>query len=133
MPDPRNLVYAFGGEVDAGEFSLDITSDELQPAEISALLGLQPTYQHSPGESFGERSLPFKFGRWKHTTARLDFRAVHCFEEQFDDFVRALPDNPTVWERIAAQYDANVVIRAWMHTWNREFDISPFALGELAR
>lgn len=134
MPDSKDqLMYLCGGEIDAAEFSLDITSDDLQPTEITTLLGLQPTSHHLRGDAFGKRGHTYKFGRWRYATARLDFRAGRCFEEQFDDFVRALPDDPAIWERITTRFEAGILICLWMRTWNREFDISTFALGELAR
>ena len=134
MPDsPKELMYLCGGEIDTGEFALTITSEDLQPPEISALLGIQPTSHHLRGDAFGKRGHAYQFGRWSYSTGRLDFRAGRSCEEQFDDFVRALPGDAAVWERISAQHEAQVFIYLWMRTWNREFDISTFALGELAR
>ena len=134
MPDlPEQLMYLCGGEIDAGEFSLTITSDDLQPTEISSFLGIQPTSQHLRGDAFGKRGYTYKFGRWSYSTGCLDFRAGRSCEEQFDDFMRSLPGDAAVWEHIAAHHEAQVFIYLWMRTWNREFDLSTFALGELAR
>lgn len=130
---PEQLTYLCGGEIDAGEFSLTITSDDLQPGEITALLGIQPTSHHLRGDAFGKRGHIYKFGQWNYSTCRLDFRSGKSCEKEFDDFVRSLPDDAAVWERIASQHEAQVFIVLWMRTWNREFDISTFALGELAR
>jgi hypothetical protein len=132
MPESE-LMYLCGGEIDAGEFSLDITSADLHPPEITTLLGLQPTYEHLRGDALGTRGHTFKSGRWKYSTGRLDFRTGRCFQEQFDDFVRALPDEMVVWERIATQHEIGVNIYLWMRTWNREFDLSTYAMGELTR
>jgi len=134
MPDSRNqLMYLCGGEMDAGEFSLRITADDLDPNQITQLLGCQPTSSHRRGDTFGKRGYSYKFGQWMLSTERLDFRTGKCCEEAFDEFVRSLPDSPTAWNRIAADYNAQVYICVWIRTWNRDFDISAFALGELAR
>ncbi len=134
MPDSsKQLMYLCGGEIDAGEFSLTITSDDLQPTEISALLAIQPSSQHLRGDAFGKRGRTYTFGCWRYATGRLDFRSGRSCEEQFDDFMRSLPDDTAAWERIASHHEAQVFICFWMRTWNREFDISTFALGELAR
>jgi hypothetical protein len=134
MPEsPKELMYLCGGEIDAGEFTLTITSDDLQPNEISGLLGIQPTAHHLRGAPFGKRGRTLNFGRWSLSTGRLDFRSGRSCEDQFDDFMRSIPDDTAVWERITAQHEAQVLIYLWMRTWNREFDISAFALGELAR
>ena len=126
-------MYLCGGEIDAGEFCLRVTADDLDPAQITELLRRQPTDVHRRGESVGKRGHKYKSGLWCFSTGRLDFRAEKSCEEAFDDFVRSLPDEPSNWERIATECEVQVSIYLWMRTWNREFDISAFALGELAR
>src|SRR5262245_42135933 len=135
MPEAEeNLTYLCGGEIDEGEFSLVITSDGLEPTEITQLLGIQPTDSHRRGDFNKTGKVQFKFGRWRLATARLDFRSgPSACEESFDTFVRSLPDTPDAWSRIAREHDTQVFIHLWMKTWNREFDLSSFALGELAR
>lgn len=93
-------MYLCSGEIDAGEFSLRITADGLDPDRITRLLGLQPTSTHRRGDTFGKRGHSYKFGQWTFSTERLDFRNGKC---------------------------------VWMRTRNRDYDISAFALGELAR
>jgi Domain of unknown function (DUF4279) len=134
VSDSKNqLVYAFGGEIDAGEFVLQVTADDLNPDQVSELLGCQPTDSHRCGDSSGKRGHTYKFGLWQFSTARLNFRDGKSCEEQFDEFIRNLPDTPSAWEHIASKYEARVIVYLWMRTWNREFDISVFALGELSR
>ncbi|HSH94232.1 MAG TPA: DUF4279 domain-containing protein [Roseimicrobium sp.] len=134
MPDANDqLAYLCGGEIDAGEFVLRITSDDLDPAQITKMLGLQPTETNRRGDEFGSRGHKYKFGQWCLSSGRLDFRSGKSCEQAFDDFVRRLPDDPAVWDRINSEDEGQVFIYCWMRTWNREFDISAFALGELAR
>jgi hypothetical protein len=134
MPDSDDrLMYLCGGEIDAGEFCLRITSETLDHAQITEMLRLQPTDVHRRGESFGQQGHTYKFGQWRFSTGRLDFRSGRSCEQAFDDFVRGLPPDLSIWQRIVAEHEAQVYIYLWMKTWNREFDISPFALGELAR
>jgi Domain of unknown function (DUF4279) len=133
MPDSSELMYLCGGEIDAGEFSVSITSENLDPDALAQQLGLQPTASHRRDDTFGKASRRYGYGEWRFATGRLDFRSGKSCEEQFDDFVRSLPADTAVWERIAAEHEARVFIVLWMRTWNREFDISTFALGELAR
>lgn len=134
MPEPKDdLTYLFGGEIDAGEFSLAISSDDLEPNEITRMLGTKPTYSHRRGDSNRNGKIQFKHGEWRFATARLDFRNGSSCENSFDTFLRSLPDAPEVWRVIARDYEAQVFIHLWMKTWNREFDLSVFALGELAR
>jgi hypothetical protein len=134
MPDLSNqYTYLCGGEIDAGEFSLSITADNLDPDTMTQLLGRQPTHTHRRGDPLGKSGHTFNFGQWRFSTGRLDFRSGKSCQEAFDEFVRSLPDAPATWERIAVECEAQVSLCLWMRTWNREFDISAFALGELAR
>ena len=94
---------------------------------------MQPTKFHRRGDAFGKGGRTYNYGEWCFSTGRLDFRSGESCEEQFDQFVRRLPGGEAVWERIGAEHEARVFIVLWMRTWNREFDISTFALGELAR
>ena len=94
------LMYLCGGEIDAGEFSLRITADDLEPDQVTRLLGRQPTDAHRRGDSFGKRGGTYNFGQWTFSTGRLDFRADRSCEEAFDGFVRSLPDAPTLSEHL---------------------------------
>ncbi len=131
-PDPDRVIYACGGEIDVGEFCLRIASEDLDPDQITALLGQRPTDSHQRGTPFGKRGHIHKFGLWRFSTERLDFRGGRAFYELFDDFMRSLPSEPGVWQRITSEHSAEVVICVWMRTWNREFDISASALRELS-
>lgn len=76
-------------------------------------------------------STPPRFHRC--LAASRPIRIGKSCEEAFDEFVRSLPDAPAAWERIAAECEAQVYVCVWMRTSNRDYDISVFALGELAR
>src|SRR5215213_3889531 len=100
MGDPDdNLTYLCGGEMDAGEFSLEITSEDLDPAEITRLLQLSPTSVHRRAEVIGKSGHTYKMGRWSFSTGRLDFRAEKSCEEAFDEFMRSLPGDQSMWAR----------------------------------
>lgn len=127
------LIYLCGGEIDAGEFSVEIWSENLNPDLITGLLGKPPTESHRRGDTFGPRAREYSYGQWATRTGRLDFRNGKSCEESFDDFVRSLPGDETVWRQLSSEHETRMLIVLRMRTWNREFDLSPFALGELAR
>jgi hypothetical protein len=133
MSDPEQLVYLCGGEIDEGEFSLVISSDNLDPNEITKLLGIQPTDSHQRGDFNKASKIQFNYGRWTYSTNRINFRAGKSCEENFDDFLHSLPNISEAWNQIATKHEARVFICLWMKTWNREFDFSAFAISELAR
>lgn len=127
------LAYLCGGEMDFAEFCLDITSDDLDPKEITEALGVEPTYCHRKGETNRTGKAVYKFGRWQLSTGRRDSRSRSSVYEAFDAFIRTLPGAEAPWEEINANHDALIMVTLWMRTWNREFDLSSFALSELGR
>lgn len=134
MPDtPDDLTYYCGGEIDAGEFILTIDSETLDPDEITQRIGLAPTSSHRPGDIWADTGLTQDYGEWSYASGRLDFRSRDSFQEQFDSFVGGLPQDRTFWDSVAANHNAQILIALWIRTWNREFDISSFALSDLAR
>jgi len=93
------LAYLCGGEMDFAEFCLDITSDDLDPKEITDALGVEPTYWHRKGETNRTGKAVYKFGRWQLSTGRRDSRSRSSAYEAFDAFIRTLPgaEAPWVW------------------------------------
>jgi hypothetical protein len=127
------LTYLCGGEMDFADFFLDITSDDLDPKEISGLLGREPTYCHRRGEANRTGKAVYKFGRWQLSTGREDSRSCSSVYDAFDAFVRTLHGHEAPWKQISTKHDARIMVTLWMRTWNREFDLSSFALSELGR
>jgi hypothetical protein len=127
------LAYLCGGEMDFAEFCLDITSDDLDPKEITEALGVQPTYCHLKGATNRTGKAVYKFGRWQFSSGRRDARSGSSVYEAFDAFTRTLPGAEAPWPQINAKHDARIMVTLWMRTWNREFDLSSFALTELGR
>jgi hypothetical protein len=130
---PEGYTYMCGGEMDAGEFYISITSDDLDPVRVAEQVGIAPTRSHRRGDPLARTGRTYSYGEWCLSTGRLDFQSGPSCEQQFDDFIRRLPSDETLWQRIQAQHSVRVSIVLWMETWNREINLSPFALGELSR
>jgi Domain of unknown function (DUF4279) len=134
MPDNNDeLTYLCGGEMDSGEIILYISSEHLQPKEITTLLGLEPTRSYCRGEVSSNGKRVYNHGGWVFSSGPLHFRSGVSCEDSIDNFMRLLPENLDIWNRIVIEHDTHVSLVLWMHTWNREFDISTFALSELSR
>ena len=69
-------MYLCGGEIDAGEFSVSITSESLDPVRLAEQLGMQPTKSHRGGDTFGKAGRTYNYGEWCFSTGRLDFRSA---------------------------------------------------------
>ncbi len=57
-------MYLCGGEMDAEEFSLRITADNLDPDQITQLLGHRPTSSHRRGDSYRRQARNLNLPTW---------------------------------------------------------------------
>ena len=128
------LTYLMGGEIDRGSFELVVRGDNIDPEEITRLLGAEPTTAHRTGALSDNGKYRHRTGSWNLQTGELDFRSGdrNC-EDQFADWVASLPGDEAIWARILEQHEAYVWMVLYMNTWNREFDVRPSTLNELGK
>ena len=114
---PDGTVW-FGGPVDRWTVALRVFGDDLDPAHISALLGVEPSSAARKGDPF-----PLK-GRWI-----LDIDSEDCDEnDDVEDGVRLLlsrlPSHAGLWASLTTSYTVDVSCGLFLSTWNRGFGIS---------
>ena len=85
--------------------ALCIYGADLDPAEISQLLGVSPTHAHKRGERKAPRSPPWNKGAW--------IREVRCFEpinpdSMFEQLLSDLPAEAEVWKQLASRFQLRV-------------------------
>lgn len=126
------LTYWCGGEVDENSVTLRILSDELNPDLISHLLHCQPTRAQQKGDILPDKKYhrTAKFGLWRLTIDRTNEQNL---QEQINSLFLRLTDDISVWQQITATAHAELFCGLWLKTWNREFDISPNLLMQIAR
>jgi hypothetical protein len=85
--------------------ALCIYGADLDPAEISQLLGVAPTHAHRKGERKTLRSPPWDKGAW--------IREVRRFEpidpnSMFEQLLSDLPPDSEVWKQLASRFQVRV-------------------------
>ena len=127
-----DLTYWCGGKVDENSITLRIIGDELNPDTISGLLGCQPTRGQRKGDILPDKRFhrTAKFGLW---CLKIDRTSEHTLQEQIKVLFSKLPDDLSIWQHITTTAHAELFCGLWLKTWNREFDISPDLLMQIAQ
>ncbi len=111
-----------GGPVDRCEVTLRVNGPQLEPDEITALLGVQPTSSRSRSTPYPSGQ-PSRFASWWYT---LPARS----EDETDPNVlirlllEALPSDPAVWKAVAPN-EPDVFCMVVLEAANRDFTLAP--------
>jgi hypothetical protein len=114
---------------------IEITAEDLDPDEISSLLGARPTIQHKRGEPVfgkdGTPRLPRKFGRW---AVRIE--ATESDERDANEAVKLLiakfAADPSVWCGISERATLRLKLALFLENFNQGFSLEPVVLNWLA-
>jgi hypothetical protein len=125
--EPR-INAEFGGPVDTTLVRLGIYGADLDPDEITQLLGIEPTTSHRRGEA--RRSAgPWPQGAWllKQAGARGQDPA-----QIVNATLDKLPEDPEVWSRLRGTYEVRLTFGLHLDAFNRGFDLAPEVVERLA-
>ena len=94
-----------GGAMDWFSASLHVSSDDLQPTEVTALLGIRPTHFQIRGEALinedGSLGRVPKYGRWTRAIKRSQTDEWNVAEVVRGLF-EGLPTDRGTWDRVAS-------------------------------
>jgi len=107
--------------------SLRVFGDGLEPEEVSALLGREPTRSHRKGDLAGSDS-PGRSGSVEPTGAWildswLPEKAE--IEEHVEALLGAVSNDSDEWERLTERFSASVLCSAFLDQYNEGFELSP--------
>jgi hypothetical protein len=125
----REIIAEVGGLVDETRLTLGIHGVDVQPEEISAVLGCAPTSAHRRGDVRRPGSPPYPQGGWLLT---VEGRAPTGPDELVRQLLGRLPNDPAVWEQLATRYSVQVSFGVFVGAWNRGFELSTTSLRQLA-
>lgn len=111
--------------------SLTITGDDLDPDEVTALLGCTPTKAFRKGDAWSahrpERHR--QHGVWILKTA-LD-RDVEL-EAQIAHLLAQVSNDAAIWQQINARFFSRIFCGIFMDRWNEGFGLTPTVLARLS-
>lgn len=116
--------------------TLLIHGDDLDPEELSAVLGVQPKIGVRKGESFmsgGRRGMAVTAatGKWIVGTGDRDPPSI---DEQIAELLGSLPSGTETWNDLTTRFDCYVTVGAWFadDSWTGGLALEPETLGMLA-
>ena len=103
--------------------SFSIGGDDLDPDEITRLLGASPTSSWRRGDTIPHRTHPktATTGSWSISTKR----STHDIEEQLTDLFAKLTSDPGVWRSLTSRYEAWLFCGVFLSWFGHGFSMSP--------
>jgi hypothetical protein len=130
IPDPEDLIYLAGGDIDEVSVSFCIYGDDLKPILLSELLGIEPSQSHQKGETHGvDNRAVWRTGAWIY---KVTAKAPVTPEDLVAELLDLMPARPALWEELVKDYRVVVRFGLYIEAWNREFEISPALVSRLA-
>jgi Domain of unknown function (DUF4279) len=121
VPFPQRGI-SVGGPVDDASVSLDIYGDDLDPDEITQLLGLSPTYSHRRGDRLRPDGHSFHAGAWLHQVKSDDVPGAP--ELALGYLLDRLPSDASLWARLVQQFEIRLNFRIGFTGWSKGFVLS---------
>ncbi len=121
-----------GGDVEEVVITLRVFADDLDPAWVTRVLGVQPTFSGRKGDrrSSRTRDIVQPVGIWQ---LELPGTKEWVLGDAIGTLLSRLPSEIGVWEQLAQRASADVFCGLFLDQWNRGADLSYEILGELAR
>lgn len=119
--------------LDETQVSLRFFGDDLDPDEITRLLGATPTESCRKGDIlplWPDRTRIAKEGSWRR---RAPGRMPGDLEAQIFEVLSGLTQDMAVWEALSARYRPDIFCGLFMATGNDEFTLSHAVLDALSR
>jgi len=119
-------------QADSSSATLRIGSEKLIPAEITELLGCEPTQSQTKGDVITGKSdykRTVKAGMWRLSAKdcepeNLDSQIAEIFEQ--------LPDDLNVWRQLSARYELDIFCGIFVNRSNGVALISPESMKILS-
>jgi len=123
------------GALDNFRISLDVIGDDVNPDEISSVLGAQPTSAYRKGDAIHGDDGAFhrnaKTGRWSIKATSRNMR-----DPDFDTCLRELLESLTgdlnVWRQLSDRFDTGLFCGIFLTDLNRGFTLSAGLMAELS-
>jgi hypothetical protein len=128
IPFPSQWID-IGGPIESAKASLSIYGEDLDPDEITRVLGLVPTHSHRRGDRRGPNSPPAKVGFWGYEVDSAEPNEAAGERPDPADLVLGrlldrLPSDPALWARLGQQYQMRIFFCIAFKGYNKGFGLS---------
>ncbi len=123
---PKGTIWV-GGVVDETHVCLGVYGDDLDPDEVTVILGREPTSSHRKGDQT-KRGFVQRRGVWL-----LDNDGTADPEELTCKLLDRLPKDEGTWVKLAKRYDVQLRFGLHLQRWNRGLDFTPQLVARMAK
>jgi len=103
--------------------SLRVLGDSLEPEEVSALLGRDPTRCHRKGDPMGSGGGTAEpTGAWI-LDSPLDEKSE--VEEHIEALLSDVSNDPDEWEQLTSRFSVSILCSTFLDQYNEGFELSP--------
>lgn len=124
------MLAEVGGPVDEVRLTLGIYGPELDPEEVSRVLGCSPTSAHRRGDPRRPPVPPWPQGAWLLV---VEGKAPKGPDELVRELLSGLPIDAATWDELTGRYVVRIGFGIFVSDWNRGFELSPESMALLAR
>jgi Domain of unknown function (DUF4279) len=123
------LTWVAGGAVDESSISLRFFGEDLDPDELTQLLGVQPSIAYRKGDIFRGKKYDkiYEIGSWRLHVKRSDMNLDDRINRLFDN----LPSDLEVWHHLTIRFKTDLFCGLWMKRWNRCLDFKAETLQRI--
>jgi hypothetical protein len=114
-------------EIARCKVSLGFFGDGLDPTEVTAFLGVQPTHRYRKRD---DDRTPQRPGSWRLHASE---RAPGDPDAQIRELLSGLTNDVTVWRELTTRFKARLFCGLFMEEGNEGVDLSPETLTEIGR
>jgi hypothetical protein len=129
--DPDQYVEV-GGQIGKVSVSLRLFGDDIDPDEVTSLLGCEPTRALRKGavDPFGKYRRVAPTGSWLLESNRPTDEDL---EAQVLFLLGRVSSDEAVWRTLTDRFVVDVFCGVFLDDWNQGFALSPLVLTQLAR
>jgi hypothetical protein len=111
--------------------SIRFFGDDLDPAEVTGMLGCEPTTQYRKGDvrQSATRNYARKYGAW---ILAAEHHRPEALDDQLQGLFARMTQDLNTWKALTTRYDANVFCGLFMDESNEGFSLHPKTLEALA-
>jgi hypothetical protein len=120
-------------EVASSAVSLSISGEDLNPAEVTRCLGVQPRIGYRKGETIRlPNGRPGPAGRTGLWSVSVECRKPADIDGQTDELLGLLTDDLAIWGNLATRFHIRLFCGLMLESGNEGFALSPKTMYDLA-
>ena len=127
-------VITIGGPVDELSVTLGIHGDDVNPDELTAVLGQEPSHAHRVGDTHvGSRTGATRVRKNGVWLLRVRGKPPQTADDLVAELLTRLPKDEILWQDLAKRFQIDLSFGVFMEGCNRGFELSSELVQVLAR